>query len=730
MMSRMLPSFPKETLSFLRALKRNNNREWFRSRKDDYERVVRTPMIAVIEQLAKDFRRIAPEVVASPKASLYRIYRDTRFSEDKTPLKTNAAAVFPWKGLARHEGAGLYFEIAPGWVWIGGGMYAPQPPQLVKVREHIVDTWPAIRRSLARKTFVSRVTTLHGEKLTRVPRGFPGDHPAVEFLKHRQFLASREFPPELATTARVLPDASRDVCRDRSAGPVPECASLQHSSGSLASRSLPARWRRTRCSAPQPSAPPRTESPRHLVLVTIDTLRADRVGAYGYARARTPTIDGLARPRRQIRPRVRHSANHAAVACVAHDRPISAGPRRAPQRHARRQQRADPGKNAVGGRFCHRRVRDRVSPRQALRPECRVRCVQRSPSAHGAAAGERAARPGSGQRGRRVAGDGTLVIQAPLRLVASLRAARAVWRPGSQRPVADRYDDEVAESDAQIARLVAALGPEAASSVIVIASDHGEAFGEHGEVTHSLFVYDTTLRVPLVITGPGVTARTIDGPISLVDVAPTVLPLLGLPGFDADGINLSPAISGGALPTRDLYAESFAPLLDFGWAPLRSLRAGAVKYIDAPRAELYDTQSDPGEERNLTASQGARVAELRDRVARYSDAKIDASKLSTEDREARGAAAGARIRIRQRRIDGRPTSRSEGSTCDCGAVVGGDVRRAQRSSARERAAASPRPGSEQSAGQSASRLRAPRVESLSGGDAILRASYSGANAVR
>ena len=201
----MPPSFSKETLSFLRALKRNNNRDWFRNRKHDYERVVRTPMIAVIEQLAKDFTRVAPEIVASPKASLYRIYRDTRFSEDKTPLKTNAAAVFPWKGLARHEGAGLYFEIAPGWVWIGGGMYAPQSPQLIKVRAHIVDTWPEIKKITAARTFVGRVTALHGEKLSRVPRGFPRDHPAVEFLKHRQFLASREFSPELATSADFYP---------------------------------------------------------------------------------------------------------------------------------------------------------------------------------------------------------------------------------------------------------------------------------------------------------------------------------------------------------------------------------------------------------------------------------------------------------------------------------------------------------------------------------------------
>ena len=155
--SPMLPRFTRDTLKFLRALKRNNDREWFRSRKDEYERHVRAPMIAVIEQLAKDFQRFAPELVASPKASLYRIYRDTRFSEDKTPLKTNAAAVFPWKGLARHEGAGLYFEIAPGWVWVGGGMYAPQSPQLVKVREHIVDTWPEIRKITKSKAFVSRV---------------------------------------------------------------------------------------------------------------------------------------------------------------------------------------------------------------------------------------------------------------------------------------------------------------------------------------------------------------------------------------------------------------------------------------------------------------------------------------------------------------------------------------------------------------------------------------------
>jgi uncharacterized protein (TIGR02453 family) len=167
------PHFPTDGLKFLRALKRNNDREWFKARKDDYERHVRAPMIVVIEQLAHDFKRFAPELVASPKTSLYRIYRDTRFSSNKTPLKTNAAAVFPWRGLPRHEGAGLYFEVAPGWVWAGGGMYAPPPPQLLRVREHIAATWPEIRRIAKNRTFAARVGSVDGERLTRVPRGFP-----------------------------------------------------------------------------------------------------------------------------------------------------------------------------------------------------------------------------------------------------------------------------------------------------------------------------------------------------------------------------------------------------------------------------------------------------------------------------------------------------------------------------------------------------------------------------
>jgi uncharacterized protein (TIGR02453 family) len=195
-------AFSPKALAFLRALKRHNDREWFRARKDEYERLVRTPMRAIIDRLAVDFRDFAPDLVASPKASLYRIYRDTRFSNDKTPLKTNAAAVFPARGLGKHQGAGLYFEIAPGWVWIGGGMYAPDTSTLARVREHIAANPRRLRSIVESPSFRRSVGRLEGEQLKRVPRGYPQDHEAAAYLKYRQFLAGCEYPASFATSPR------------------------------------------------------------------------------------------------------------------------------------------------------------------------------------------------------------------------------------------------------------------------------------------------------------------------------------------------------------------------------------------------------------------------------------------------------------------------------------------------------------------------------------------------
>jgi uncharacterized protein (TIGR02453 family) len=200
MAARSAPRFPPETLRFLRALKRNNRRDWFNARKDQYQAQVSAPMIAVIERLAVDFRAFAPELVASPKLSMYRVYRDTRFSANKTPYKTHIAAIFPWRGLPKHEGAGVYFHVAPDGVWIGGGMYAPQTPQLHAVREHIAAHVRRLRAIVESTAFKKAVGSLEGERLHRVPRGFPKDHEAAEYLKYRQFLAGRELAASFATS--------------------------------------------------------------------------------------------------------------------------------------------------------------------------------------------------------------------------------------------------------------------------------------------------------------------------------------------------------------------------------------------------------------------------------------------------------------------------------------------------------------------------------------------------
>jgi uncharacterized protein (TIGR02453 family) len=196
------PRFSAETLRFLRSLKRNNRREWFNGHRDEYERHVRAPMTEVVERLAVDFRSFAPELVASPKISMYRIYRDTRFSENKAPYKTHVAAVFPTRGFAKHEGAGLYFHVSPDEVWIGGGMYSPQPAQLLAVREHIAAHVSQLRAIVESPAFKRRIGGLEGEKLTRVPRGFPRDHEAADYLKFRYFVAGAEFPAAFAASPR------------------------------------------------------------------------------------------------------------------------------------------------------------------------------------------------------------------------------------------------------------------------------------------------------------------------------------------------------------------------------------------------------------------------------------------------------------------------------------------------------------------------------------------------
>ena len=199
-MSPIAPRFTDRTLKFLRALKRNNDREWFKAHKDDYETHVRGPMLAIIERLGVDFPRVAPDLVASPR-SLYRVYRDTRFSPDKTPYKTHVAASFSHQVLPKYESAGLYFHLAPDQLWIGGGVYAPQTPQLHRIREHIVANVQNFRNLVESAAF-RRIGGVTGTTLQRVPRGFSQDHEAAEYLKLKQYLAGEQLDPKLATSPR------------------------------------------------------------------------------------------------------------------------------------------------------------------------------------------------------------------------------------------------------------------------------------------------------------------------------------------------------------------------------------------------------------------------------------------------------------------------------------------------------------------------------------------------
>jgi uncharacterized protein (TIGR02453 family) len=194
--------FTPKTVSFLRSLERNNDREWFKTRRDDYEAHVRGPIIALVEQLAIDLQGVAPELACSPKESLFRQYRDTRFSEDKSPLKTNVAAVFRPRGLARHGGAGLYLQVSAKEAWIGGGLYHAPMPVLTAVRQHLADNVTRLRAIVESPSFKRRCGALEGDSLKRVPRGFAADHPAAEYLKLKDLIVMKAFPATFATTPR------------------------------------------------------------------------------------------------------------------------------------------------------------------------------------------------------------------------------------------------------------------------------------------------------------------------------------------------------------------------------------------------------------------------------------------------------------------------------------------------------------------------------------------------
>ena len=196
------PGFPPETLKFLKQLKRNNNRPWFQAHKAVYEEKVKRPMEELVLALGGPIQGFAPELVTEPKRAIFRIYRDTRFSSDKTPYKTHIAAHFSPRGL---EGAGLYFQIDPEEVLIGGGIYMPGSAELRALRNHIAGHSGELRAILKRREIKKLFGGLQGDQLSRAPRGFPQDHPALDLLKRKSLIVWFTRPSSLAEGPRLFP---------------------------------------------------------------------------------------------------------------------------------------------------------------------------------------------------------------------------------------------------------------------------------------------------------------------------------------------------------------------------------------------------------------------------------------------------------------------------------------------------------------------------------------------
>lgn len=349
--------------------------------------------------------------------------------------------------------------------------------------------------------------------------------------------------------------------------------------------------------------------PRNALLITLDTLRADRLGSYGYAAARTPNLDALA------------------ASGVRFDDATVSAPLTGPS-HAAILTGLHPGRLGV---------RDNATTPLPDRAETIAELLARQGFATGGFVGAfildrpygfaqgfdafnggfTNVRPGTEANAERQAGG---VVDDALAWLASVPGDRrffgwvhlydphAGYRPPP--PFSQDYDGEIAFVDQQVGRLVEALRARGAldDTLIVVIADHGESLGEHGEDEHGVFLYDAVLRVPFIAAGPGARrGHVVAEQVRAIDVAPTILDALGAPASSPlDGESLAVPLAGGARASvPSAYSESHYPKLHYGWSELRAVRADGWKAIAAPRPELYNLREDPREERNLHSSRQA-----------------------------------------------------------------------------------------------------------------------------
>ena len=203
--------FTNNTFKFLKELKADNNRDWFTANKDRYEELVREPALAYISDMADPLAKISPHFIALAKktgGSMMRVHRDIRFSKDKTPYKTNIGIHFRHAAGKDVHAPGFYLHVEPGDSFIAAGIYHPDNSTLNKVRT-LIDEYPEEWKKLKRRLINDKTGfSLHGESLKKAPRGFAPDHPLLEDLKRKHFIAVKPLNQKEITSKSIIKDTT------------------------------------------------------------------------------------------------------------------------------------------------------------------------------------------------------------------------------------------------------------------------------------------------------------------------------------------------------------------------------------------------------------------------------------------------------------------------------------------------------------------------------------------
>jgi choline-sulfatase len=366
-----------------------------------------------------------------------------------------------------------------------------------------------------------------------------------------------------------------------------------------------------------PAAATETVARPNVVLITLDTVRADHLGCYGARAGSTPTFDALA----AAGVRFETAIAHAPLTAPSHASILTS---RTPLGHGVRDNGAyvlPEGVRSVAEDF--RGAGYRTAAFVSGFPLTRRFGLDRGFETYDdhLPRGTDPRRTAYVERGALATTDAALrwleasPAGAPFFLWVHYFDAHAPYEPPAEfvARTGSAYAGEIAFVDAQVARLTGRIESALPGrTLVLVTADHGESLGEHGEDTHGIFVYDATLRVPFVLAGPGVPAGRVAATVARgIDVAPTLLDYAGITAGPMEGRSLRRAASGERMDDAPTYSESLHSRLQYGWAPLHSLRTERYKLIEAPRAELYDLQRDAREDQDRAAAEPARVEGLR-----------------------------------------------------------------------------------------------------------------------